>query len=76
MMPWNSDPMVRDLAGFCSLHGFPLGVFVGLSHTGERVQVVTYGRTARLCNVAKGMGDQTLELIQAGKIAPSRKEQQ
>ena len=69
-MAWNSDPMVRELGAYCDKHGIAMGVLFGLEDNGDKVRIVTYGQNAKLCKVAKHMGDQTWKLIQAGEITP------
>jgi len=69
-MAWNNDPAVRALGVFCNEHGLAIGILFGLKDDGHTVEVITYGKTAELCRVAKGMGDQVWDLIEEGAISP------
>ncbi|HUT56290.1 MAG TPA: hypothetical protein VNA25_00285 [Phycisphaerae bacterium] len=68
-MAWNSDPTIRDLARYCDEHEYFLGVFFGIRSDGK-IGIITYGKTKKLCAIAKDLGDQTWAAIEAGQIAP------
>ena len=69
MMAWNSDPIVRDLGRYCDERGYSPGVFFGMGRDGKPA-INTYGKTKKLCAIAKDLGDQTWAAIEAGQMAP------
>ena len=62
-MAWNDNPQVRDLAKWAKKFGY--NRVVAIVFTDAQFGYVSYGKTARLCDEAKKIGDQLYDSIKA-----------
>lgn len=60
-MAWNDNPQVRDLAKWAKKFGY--NRVVAIVFTDAQFGYVSYGKTARLCDEAKKIGDQIYDKI-------------
>lgn len=69
MMAWNSDPVVRDLAGYAKKHGMVAAIVIGLPQANPGSFVtVSYGKNVELCDQARQAAGQIHELVANYKL--------
>lgn len=68
-MAWNDNPKVRALGAYADRYRFGMVICVGI--TAEGIDMITYGKNAKLCDVAADLGQQIYHKIKAGEIEPN-----
>lgn len=66
-MAWNNDPKVRELKPYADRHGFKAVIALCIGE-GGKFEVISYGKTAKLCKAAGKVCDRLYNEVSTGEI--------
>lgn len=73
-MPRPKKIPIREAEGISQRHSSPMVVIFALNETGDRYNLVTYGKTKKLCRYAASLSEQIADAIFKGRIVPAQEE--